>query len=239
MTAAALDENTRKIGDAFIAELHDELVQADVLPIDAPFIAKVNGGELSREEITRWARQFYLTVREAPRSIGNQYVNCPDPALKVEIAESIYEEETGAITGTKNHAELFRQFLRALGIDDDEADRTEPGPIAAVMMAREVPFKQSEEEFYDGLALSGLVGEGAMAKIAETLFHAFQKSPYNFTPHDLEWFSVHGEADQEHGEVQLNVLRRLGKNAADKERIRTKLVAAAQFYRQAFESYKA
>lgn len=245
MTATStLDPKIREEGNQFIAELMAELDSKGLSLIQSPFIDLVKEGKATKQEIANWARQFYLMVREAPRGIGNNYVNCPDPQMRVELAESIFEEETGAMTGTANHTELFRRFLKALGVDQEEADSTELSDT--ILLARDETgarrrssaFPMSEEEFYDSMALGGLVGEGAMAEVAETLFHYLRKEPYNFTDDELLWFSVHGEADKEHGDVLLNVVRRYSQNDADRDRLRSKLEQAARAYRSVFETYK-
>lgn len=239
MTVQPGSATTTTEGDVFLVELGDLLTEHDLVPLEAPLIQKIRAGELTRDELTRWAKQFYVIVREAPRGIANDYVNCPDAEIRREIAESLYDEETGRISGTDNHAELFRTFLAALGISRDEADATVPVPEMAPLFKACEPHRLSSEEFYDKIALDALVGEGAMAEIAETLFELLQREPYGFSPAELVWFSLHAEADKDHGEAGLEVLRSLGETAAGRERIRGKVVEAGAFYRRALDTYRA
>jgi len=39
--------------------------------------------------------QFFLQVREFPRSVSALHSSCPEILERIELAESLYEEETG------------------------------------------------------------------------------------------------------------------------------------------------
>src|SRR6516165_407628 len=64
-------------------------------------------GKLSRAQLKVFAVQFFLQVREFPRAVSAMHANCPFPEARMELAESIYEEETGRISGcNKPHPEV-------------------------------------------------------------------------------------------------------------------------------------
>jgi pyrroloquinoline-quinone synthase len=239
--SSRLDPKVREEGNKFIGELMAELDAKGLSLIQSPFIDLVVAGKATRDQLRNWATQFYIMVREAPRGIANNYVNCPDQQMRVDLAESIYEEETGRLTGTENHCALFKRFLRALGVSDEEAETTELSSKILLgggdrRASRARPMEP--EEFYDSMALGGLVGEGAMAQVAETLFQALRKPPYKFTDEELAWFEVHGEADKEHGDVLLNVVRKYAGSSTDRDRLKMKLEGAARSYQSVFSTYQ-
>ncbi len=62
--------------------------------------------------------QEYATyVRDFPVMLGRAYVRCPIPEVRRELAENLYEEETGGLSGGRPHPELFLEYPRGLGMD--------------------------------------------------------------------------------------------------------------------------
>ena len=56
-------------------------------------------------------------MRDFPVLVGRAYVQCPVPAVRRELAENLYEEETGGLSGGRPHPELFLEYPRGLGMD--------------------------------------------------------------------------------------------------------------------------
>jgi len=75
-------------------------------------------GEVPRDLLHIHLEQEYGTyVRDFPVMIGWAYVQCPHPAARRELAENLYEEETGGIAAGRPHPELFLEYPRGLGMD--------------------------------------------------------------------------------------------------------------------------
>lgn len=76
------------------------------------------GGMVPLERLHVHFEQEYATyVRDFPVLIGRAYVQCPVPAVRQELAENLYEEETGGIAAGRPHPELFLEYPRGLGMD--------------------------------------------------------------------------------------------------------------------------
>jgi pyrroloquinoline-quinone synthase len=76
--------------------------------------------------------QEYATyVRDFPLLIGRAYAQCPLPAVRRELAENLYEEETGGIIAGRPHPELFLEYPRGLGMDLSRFERVQLLPAAA------------------------------------------------------------------------------------------------------------
>ena len=76
-----------------------------------PLWFEIADGKLSRDQLKLFAIQFFLQVREFPRAVSAMHANCPFPKERMELAESVYEEETGRISGCNQpHPELFIRF---------------------------------------------------------------------------------------------------------------------------------
>src|SRR3989441_10746883 len=85
-----------------------------------PLWFKIAEGRLSRPALGEFAKQFFLQVVEFPRAVSALHSRCPDLAERVKLAESVYEEETGRLSGSKAHPELFLDFATGLGLPRHE-----------------------------------------------------------------------------------------------------------------------
>lgn len=61
--------------------------------------------------------EYAVYVRDFPVLVARAYVQCPLPAVRRELAENIYEEETGGLVAGRPHPELFLEYPRGLGMD--------------------------------------------------------------------------------------------------------------------------
>lgn len=62
-------------------------------------------------------QEYETYVRDFPVLLGRAYVQCPVAAARRELAENLYEEETGALAAGRPHPELFLEYPRGLGMD--------------------------------------------------------------------------------------------------------------------------
>ena len=75
-------------------------------------------------------QEWEVYVRDFPVLIGRAYVVCPIAEVRRELAENLYEEETGGLSAGKPHPELFLRYPRGLGFDLSRFDRVELLPGA-------------------------------------------------------------------------------------------------------------
>lgn len=76
--------------------------------------------------------QEYATyVRDFPVLVGRSYVQCPIAAVRRELVENIYEEETGGLVAGRPHPELFLEYPRGLGMDVSRFERVTLLPEAS------------------------------------------------------------------------------------------------------------
>jgi hypothetical protein len=89
-------------------------------------------GRVPRELLHVHFEQEYETyIRDFPVMIGWAYVQCPVPEARRELAENLYEEETGGLVAKRPHPELFLEYPRGLGMDVSRFSRIELLPAAA------------------------------------------------------------------------------------------------------------
>src|SRR5438874_4512164 len=79
-----------------------------------PFYLAWTRGELSREALTDYARQYYHHVAAFPTYLSAVHAKCDDQPTRKQILRNLIDEEAGS----PNHPELWKQFASALGVND-------------------------------------------------------------------------------------------------------------------------
>src|SRR3954462_6877258 len=75
-------------------------------------------GKVARDRLHLHFEQEYATyVRDFPVMLGWAYVQCPIPEVRHDLAENLFEEETGGLIAGRPHPELFLEYPRGLGMD--------------------------------------------------------------------------------------------------------------------------
>lgn len=75
-------------------------------------------------------QEYEVYVRDFPVLVAHAYVQCPVPEVRRELAENIYEEETGGLQAGRPHPELFLDYPRGLGMDLTRFERIQLLPGA-------------------------------------------------------------------------------------------------------------
>jgi pyrroloquinoline-quinone synthase len=75
-------------------------------------------GRVAKDRLHVHFEQEYATyVRDFPVMVGWAYVQCPIAEVRRDLAENLYEEETGGLIAGRPHPELFLEYPRGLGMD--------------------------------------------------------------------------------------------------------------------------
>jgi pyrroloquinoline-quinone synthase len=77
-------------------------------------------------------QEWAVYVRDFPIMVGRAYVQCPVAEVRRELAENLYEEETGGLAAGKPHPELFMMYPRGLGMDVERFAHVQLLPAARV-----------------------------------------------------------------------------------------------------------
>jgi hypothetical protein len=88
-------------------------------------------GRIPKDKLHLHFEQEYATyVRDFPVMVGWAYVQCPIAEVRRDLAENLFEEETGGLIAGRPHPELFLEYPRGLGMDLARFDRVELMPAA-------------------------------------------------------------------------------------------------------------
>lgn len=129
-------------------------------------------------------QEYGVYVRDFPVLIGRAYVQCPIAAVRRELAENLYEEETGGIVAGRPHPELFLEYPMGLGMDLARFEAVQLLPNAAVFRAL-LDHSTHDGGWEVAAAVTTIFLEGTSAERAELTPSASKRAPPHLTEHPL------------------------------------------------------
>jgi len=165
-----------------------------------PFYLAWTRGELSREALADYARQYYHHVAAFPTYLSAVHAKCDDQPTRRELLKNLIDEEAGS----PNHPELWLQFARCLGVSKGDAQATEKWSETSNLIDtfRSVCAKGTTAE---GLAAL-YAYESQIPAVSESKIKGLVENYGVSEPRDYEYFSVHVEADREHAAAERQML---------------------------------
>jgi pyrroloquinoline-quinone synthase len=181
-------------------EIDNKIAQKHLLK--HPFYLAWTRGELTKDALTDYARQYYHHVAAFPTYLSAVHSNCDDQATRKQLLDNLIHEEAGS----PNHPELWKQFASGLGVEDAEFTATKRQPETKKLIDT---FRSvcGEESTAQGLAAL-YAYESQIPAICEAKIDGLKKH-YGLTkPEHYEYFTVHIEADREHSAAEREMLSR-------------------------------
>lgn len=182
-----------------------DLLDADIAAkhlLTHPFYLAWTRGELSKEALADYARQYYHHVAAFPTYLSAVHAHCENQSARKQLLNNLIDEEAGS----PNHPELWLQFANGLGVPYADARKSDKRPETKnlIEIFRSVCRQQSTA---DGLAAL-YAYESQIPAICESKIDGLKKY-YGFTdPKHYEYFSAHIEADREHSAAEREMLNR-------------------------------
>ncbi|HEV3392922.1 MAG TPA: CADD family putative folate metabolism protein [Chthoniobacterales bacterium] len=165
-----------------------------------PFYLAWARGELTKEALTDYAKQYYHHVAAFPTYLSAVHSKCDDQPIRKQILSNLIDEEAGS----PNHPELWKQFAEALGVNDVDLAKTDKQPETENLIETFCSVC-SNESTTEGLAAL-YAYESQIPAICESKIDGLKKH-YGFTdPKGYEYFSVHIDADKEHSAAEREML---------------------------------
>ncbi len=220
--------------DSFVTDLENELREKRLSLVDADFLHAVERKEVTMDQIRAWAKAFYAATRHGRLTIGNFYANAPDdPELRRELAENIFEEETGRISGVgRCHMDVFEDLLEAFDISPEEAAKIESPLGDHVPQGHAIP----PETFYVDLSAYGFSVEVPNAEFCDRMAKALREN-YGLSEHNVRWFTMHAELDAGHGEEFRKHARKVADLPNGLEQVREKTLALAAITKNVWDGF--
>ena len=165
-----------------------------------PFYLAWTRGELTKESLADYAKQYYHHVAAFPTYLSAVHSHCDDQQTRKQLLSNLIDEEAGV----PNHPDLWKQFATGLGVSHEELARTAAQPETANLIStfREVCSKNST-----AVGLAALYAyESQIPEICESKIDGLKKHYGMTNPNDYQYFSVHIEADREHSAAEREML---------------------------------
>ena len=173
---------------------------ADKHLLKHPFYLAWTRGELSREALADYARQYYHHVAAFPTYLSAVHAHCDDQATRKQLLSNLIDEEAGL----PNHPKLWLKFAEGLGVSDVDVRSTEKQPETKNLI------DTFRSVCRDGSTAEGLAAlyayESQIPAICESKIDGLKKH-YGFNnPEHYHYFSIHIEADREHAASERKML---------------------------------
>lgn len=188
-----------------------------------PLWRRIAEGGVDRSGLQQFAVQFFLQVREFPRAVSALHAACPYPDERRMLAESVYEEETGLISGCNlAHPELFILFGEGVGLPREALIDGEPLPGTAALIDGFLNATRGRS-FLEGAAAINLAAEGQVPGAFGPFARALEKH-YGVSKQAVAFWDIHEIADQEHSDVGDHIVVQF----ADTAELQAKVTAAVE-----------
>ncbi len=178
-------------------------------------------GKLDAAQIRRWAMDFYFYVEPAIPTIAawlSRAPILPDRDIYKLITRNL-AGEMGYIKEAEHH-DLYLQFCAGLGIG--RADLLDHLPLASTVGAASAMGYYCRNSFEEGLGAFGLAVEmnvPGRPNGAEFIYKGL-KQHYRIDDRALEFWAIHIEAEEEHGENAERALQLCGQTREQQALIR-------------------
>jgi pyrroloquinoline-quinone synthase len=171
-----------------------------------PFYKAWKAGELSREDLREYARDYYHHVAAFPGYLGAFAARLPEGELRAAVLENRDDElGMGAAAGRAHHA-IWLEFARAMGGDVTEI--AESTPLAEVRELIET-FERIAREGSSAQALAAFYAyESQVPRVAAEKASGLRER-YGADEAACEYFTLHTTADVHHSRVWREQLDRV------------------------------
>ncbi|HUP49836.1 MAG TPA: CADD family putative folate metabolism protein [Thermoanaerobaculia bacterium] len=171
--------------------------------LDHPFYQRWSSGELTKEELREYARQYYHYAAAFPTFLSGMHAHTEDIPTRQLLLENLIEEEHGP----ENHPELWLRFCEALGLDREEVLAGEANQATRALIDC-MRSAARDGQLHEGLAALYSY-ESQVPGVAAAKIDGLAKW-YGITgDRSIAFFSVHLAADVAHSETSRGLLRRL------------------------------
>lgn len=170
-----------------------------------PFYRAWTDGQLTRDHLATYARQYFHHVEAFPRAVSAVHSACPDREGRRMLAENLAEEE-GLGEGKQDHATLWMMFAQGMGACEAAVEAEELNAETATLI--ETFQRLATRSYASGLgalyAYESQFSDVAKAKVDGLVErYGIEDEP------TLRFFRVHEVADVEHSAVCRTLLDRL------------------------------
>lgn len=169
------------------------------ITLDHPIFLKLMSEEPNWALLRLMTLQGYQLTKHFLTYVEHLHFYCPHPKHKRLLLHNLYEEETGRLSRTRNHVELMENFIRAIGISDEERALAVPLPSTRALIDYRMERVRDPRRYHEGAAAVMIASEGQNLETrAGESRHSILGRYYGLKESDTLFFSVHQKEDVGH-----------------------------------------
>ncbi len=190
--------------DALIAERH---------LLKHPFYTKWRAGELPREALQEYARQYYAFESTFPRLLSALHTRSERPEVRQSLLDNLWDEEHGEV----NHAEMWLRFGEGIGVERSSVKEAAPNTGTSALL------DSYWSAVSDGPIAAGIAAlyayEGQVPEVATEKIRGLVEQYGVDDPRTLAFFTVHSTLDVEHSGAERSMISSSAPTEADAEAV--------------------
>lgn len=177
------------------------------ITLNHPIFSELFTGRQNWTLLRLMATQGYQLTKHFLEYIESLFYYCPRGIHKRRLLINLFEEETGMLSKTDNHVLLMQNFIRDIGVPDDERDAVVPLPATWELIDYRMRLVKDPRTFHLGAAavLVASEGQNLEAKAGEAR-HSLLGKVYGIPADSLLFFSVHQKEDVGHVREGIQVV---------------------------------
>ncbi len=182
--------------ETFVKTLEAEIERHGA--VHHPFLKRFAAEPLTVKQIQTFGLQHYQLVKVFVNYMTNLLPRIADPDA-AGLFRKVFDDEFGQHTIFRSHPALYRNFLRALGLKDEEWGKVPLLPETSAYIAFHLTLTREG----DVLAALGAIGPGhefSIPLMFEYLLTGLRRNT-PLTEDDMEYFTMHIVEDKDHAEV--------------------------------------
>jgi pyrroloquinoline-quinone synthase len=183
-----------------------------------PFLERFEEGDASEAGMRTFAIQYYRHVRVSRLYLASLISNCGhDEKLQLALAEILFDEY-GRLNPEETHPALYRRFLTALGLTDEEweAPSTIPEIQLYISAHRELT---RHPDVRLGLGAMGPASEWPVPPIYVRLTEGLKKAT-DLSDEALEIFTSHVTMDVTHARIMIEAIAPYARDQEGQKKVR-------------------
>jgi pyrroloquinoline-quinone synthase len=183
-----------------------------------PFLERFGEGDASEEGVRTFAIQYYRHVRVSRLYLAALISNCrEDEKLQLALAEILFDEY-GHLKPEETHPALYRRFLKALNISEEE--REAPRTLPEIQLYIEAHYALCRHpDIRLGMGALGPASEWPVPPIYVRLAEGLKRSAG--LPDDaLEIFTSHVTMDVTHARIMMDAVAPYAEDEEGQRRVR-------------------
>lgn len=199
----------------FLDELEHEIARHPA--VRHPFLERFSRERLTLQQVQAFGLQHYQLVKVFLTYMTNLVARLPESSAATTL-RGVFEDEFGQYTLFRSHVHLYRDFLRALGLRDEDWGR-----IAWRVETRDyIRGHLTLTQEGDVLMALGAIGPGHEYSIPLMFDYLLTGLRHNttLTERELEYFAMHIEEDKDHAVAFRQLIAEVAQTEAERDRVR-------------------